>query len=164
MEINNNNGWPIVSQDPDVAPKYVKDHAERRYLPELVRAWKHIEQTSGFKWKSTSYWRKSPSHQHGVALDIAPDIAPSAEDKYAVTHMSDPVLYKREKLIRKLQVAAHSFEPGPYLIGVFIEPDHLHMQVLTPDSSGLGMRIIKWKVPKPVYGDTEQRMRLPLFL
>jgi len=162
MEIKQVGNFPVVSQDPQLPSASKKSYAENNYLPELIRAWHHIEQMTGYRWKSTSYWRQSPSHQHGVSLDIAPDISAASEPYYAVTKGSDPVLYKREKLIRQLQDAAASFEPGPYLIGVFIEPDHLHVQVLDPNEGGSGMRIIKWKVPKPVYSDTYQRMQLPL--
>jgi hypothetical protein len=155
--------WPIVSQHPNVANPTLKKFAHANYLPELIEAWKHIERTSGFRWKSTSYWRKSPSHSKGYALDIAPDIAPSATRHYAVTKMSDPVLYKREKLIRQLQDAAATWKGDDrYTVGVFVEPDHLHIHLLKPDGQGGDMKIVKWKVPKPTYGDTLERMKLPL--
>jgi hypothetical protein len=156
-------GWPVISQDPDVARGAKKVFAERNFLPELIRAWQHIEGVTGYRWKSTSYWRRSPSHRHGVALDIAPDISPDAEKFYAVNNGSDPVLYKREKLLRDLQLAAETFKGGKYQVNVFIEPDHLHMQVMKYTSTDdRPMAIIKWKVPKPIYGDTFRRMKLPI--
>jgi hypothetical protein len=160
--ITNFNGYPIVSQNPEIPTPDVKAYAESHYLPELVRAWKAIEQGTGYRWKSTSYWRRSPTHVHGEALDLAPDIAPSAAKYYAVTHLSDPVLYKRLTLLKKLINVAHNFRPGPYTIGVFIEPDHLHVQVLKKEVFHPGMRIVRWKQEKPVYSDTSSRIKLPL--
>lgn len=155
--------WPVVSQDPEIPSSQLKQYAEAHYLPVLIRAWQAVENETGYKWKSTSYWRKSPSHVTGAALDIAPDVSPRSAKHYAVTNMSDPVLYKREALIRDLQNVAADWRPGPYIVGIFIEPDHLHMQVFrrTPGDDR-GMIIVKWKVPKPVYGDTLTRMKLPL--
>lgn len=155
--------WEVYSQHPDVSPPHEKIYAENNYLPKLVAAWQAIEQGTGYRWKCTSYWRMSPSHSTGAALDIAPDIAPSSEKFYAVNNGSDPVLYKREEMIRDLQRVAADFPIHPdYLVGVFIEPDHLHIQLLQSEEGAGGMRIVKWKVPKPVYGDTESRMRLPM--
>lgn len=156
--------WDVLSQNPDVAPAHEKQYAEKHYLPELVKAWQAIERETGYRWKCTSYWRLSPSHSTGAALDIAPDIASNSTKFYAVNNNSDPVLYKREEMIRDLQrVAADYPVHKDYLIGVFIEPDHLHIQLLHPEEGAGGMRIVKWKVAKPVYGDTESRMRLPMF-
>lgn len=164
MEVVRYGAYEVVSQNPNIAKPNEKFYAEKYYLPELLRAWKHIEQVTGYRWKSTSYWRDSPSHKRGVSLDIAPDISPASEKFYAVTNGSDPVLYKRLRLLRALQQAARTFPIGPFQLGVFIEPDHLHIQVLKRGEGDLGMRIIKWKVPKAVYGDTYERMRLPLIV
>lgn len=152
----------VNSQHPEIAPVAYRHKAMKNYLPELIRAWQHIEQNTGYRWKCTSYWRDSPSHSLGVSMDIAPDFTSTAEPLYSVSQGSDPVLYKREALIRKLQVAAATFEPGPFAIGVFIEPDHLHVQAMDPKEGGPIMRIVKWKIAKPVYHDTYQRMQLPL--
>lgn len=155
--------WEVFSQHPNVAPAHEKAYAEQHYLPALVKAWQAIEQQTGYRWKCTSYWRMSPSHSTGAALDIAPDISPSSEKFYAVNNGSDPVLYKREAMIRDLQAVAQAYpHHKDYLVGVFIEPDHLHIQLLQPEEGAGGMRIVKWKVPKPVYGDTAERMQLPL--
>jgi hypothetical protein len=121
-----------------------------------------IEAESGFAWHATSYWRRSPSHRFGCSLDIAPDIADKSKDFYAVYRRSDPVLYKREELIRILQRAVHKFRDPNFSVGVYIEPDHLHMQVY-PFKDAMGRaRLFKWKVPKLVYPDTLQRMKLPM--
>jgi len=152
-------GLDIVNQIPNVASPKTKAYAERHYLPWLVAAWMHIEATTKYRWRSTSYWRMSPTHQHGEAIDIVPDIAKSSQHLYSVAHNSDPVLYKRTKLIRSLQEAAATFRKGPYLLGVFIEPDHLHIQVLRHDGDRRPMIIVKWKQPKPVYKDTYDRIK-----
>lgn len=153
--------WPIVSQHPQIAPVDERKHAERVYLPLLIRLWQLIESGTGYRWKSTSYWRNSPSHRRGYALDIAPDVAPSAAMAYAVSKRSDPVLYKRTALIRALQrVAQNNALPG-YTAGIFIEPDHLHLH-LFPPTPGPKIRVAKWKVPKESYPDTLERMKLPM--
>ena len=82
----------------------------------------------------------------------------------ATTHGSDPVLYKREWLIRRLQSIKDTNLPSNLsTIGIFIEPDHLHVQVLDPRSTTAQISTIKWEIPKPIYGDTYERMALPLF-
>lgn len=154
--------WPLVSQDASVVNANDKRYIMDNYIPDLVRAWAAIEQTTGYRWKCTSFLRQSETHSLGQAIDIAPDIAPNSEQYYAVTNGSDPVLYKRAKLIRDLQTVAASFPQGKFTIGVFIEPDHLHMQVLAPNAKLGPMRIFKWKIPKPIYKDTYDRMALPL--
>jgi hypothetical protein len=47
-------------------------------------------------------------------------------------------------------------------IGVFIEPDHLHMQVFERNELLTPMRVFKWKDPKECYPDTYERMSLPM--
>lgn len=159
-----NKQWPIVSQHPTVADPSSKAESEREYLPELVNAWRAVEKGTGYRWRSTSYWRMSPSHSRGISLDIAPDISPSDEAQYAVSYGSDPVLYKREKLLRDLQDVCASYTSlnQQYSIGIFVEPDHLHMQVFLRSDLITPMRLYKWKVPKKEYADTLTRMELPL--
>lgn len=154
--------FDIVSQNPNIRSGSTKRFAEEHFLPILVSAWSEIEHATGYRWKSTSYWRDSPSHQHGVSLDLAPDFTPEAAKRYAFARMSDPVLYKRTKLIRRLQRCALDFPDYGVMVGVFIEPDHLHVQLLKPDGKGIHMRIVKWKVPKGIYSDTYERMKLPM--
>lgn len=154
--------WPIVSQHPSIAHQAQKKYAEAHYLPVLVAMWQHIERVTRFRWKSTSYWRKSPSHSSGCALDIAPEITAKSASYYAVTMNSDPVLYKRETLLRLLQKATLSAPDLGYTVGVFIEPDHLHIQLFPYDPRYGNARLIKWKVLKPVYPDSAERMTLPL--
>lgn len=156
--------WPIVSQHPNVAPFAQREYADTHYLPKLVKLWKLIETVTGYRWRSTSYWRRSPSHSSGCAFDIAPDIAQSAAHFYAVTNMSDPVLYKRQQLIRDLQrVCLLAPDFTNVTMGIFIEPDHLHLQILSRTVATQKCRVIKWKVIKPVFPDSESRMALPMF-
>lgn len=164
IKSDNNRQWPIISQHPEVANPSMKAESEREYLPELVHIWKAIEKATGYRWRSTSYWRMSPSHSRGISLDIAPDIAAADVDKYAVTYGSDPVLYKRERLLRDLQEVCASYTSlnDEYSIGIFVEPDHLHMQVFSSSELTTPARLYKWKVAKQDYADTDKRMELPL--
>jgi len=153
--------YEVVSQTRYAINPALRQQAEARYLPVLVKVWRAVELATGHRWMSTSYWRDSPSHQHGIALDIAPDIEESAKPKYAVTKMSDPILYKREPLIRALQtLVSTSFDPE-YHIGIFIEPDHLHIQFIQSDSK-YPTEIIKWGDVKPLYPDSIHRVKLGL--
>jgi hypothetical protein len=162
MYLHKNFGsWVIPSQDPNIAGPTVKAFAEAHYLPVLVKVWKDVERITGYRWKATSYWRRSPSHQHGVSLDIAPDIAPSSEKYYAVSRMSDPVLYKRTKLIRSLQALARSESYAPFSVGLFVEPDHIHIQLIDPQGAPR-VKVLKWKLVKPSYRDSATRSQLPM--
>lgn len=150
----------VINQDPGaITDRLVPGVA----LPILIKAMQNIERYTGHRWKVTSYVRQSPSHKTGYALDIAPDISRSYEHLYAVNLGSDPVLYKRVPMLRALQRYAKSEPNRVYTIGVFIEPDHLHLQLFDADGSP-EIRIFKWKQPKPVYSDTHSRMKLPLIL
>lgn len=151
--------WPVISQNRP-APSLQREYAEKHYLPVLIKAWQIIEAHAGHQWHATSYWRTSPSHERGIALDLAPEIAKASQSKYAYFRNSDPVLYKRETLIRNLQSAIPELKRSlPFGLGIFIEPDHLHIQLMPPEDS---VFIAKWKIPKPLYPDTKERMKLPL--
>lgn len=157
------NSWEIVSQDRSLFPLSVVRNAEKHYLPSLTRLWQAIEAETGYRWRCTSYWRKSPSHKTGSALDIAPDIADIDKPRYAVYKASDPTLYKVRKLLRSLQRVARRGIDSPYNLGIYIEPDHLHLQVMqTPPDEDPRIEVFKWKIPKPVYGDTLSRMKEPM--
>lgn len=153
--------WPVVSQDRESIDPDLVQKMEKQVLPGLIRVWQRIEQATGYRWHSTSYWRKSPSHQYGYALDIAPDIAPGDKNKYAVFQGSDPVLYKREKLMRTLQSLKHEKFFNNWYVGLFVEPDHIHIQLLQKDN-GMPTRVFKWGIVKPLYGDSSKRAQLPL--
>jgi hypothetical protein len=154
-------GWDIVSQHPHINRELIPIPILWQQLDHLLDAAALVERYTGYKWRITSFLRSSPSHQYGVALDIAPDIHPKDLHRYAVTRMSDPVLYKREPLIRALQNLALNSYPTAYSVGIFIEPDHLHIQLFSPNNVP-EYRIFKWKVPKPIYHDTYERMSLPM--
>lgn len=154
----------IPSQAWESIPTPVRDHSLKHYLPVLIDAWIKVERFTGHRWNCTSYFREinAPSHIKGQAIDLAPDISLASSIKYAVTNMSDPVLYKRERLIRQLQTMAGNTKPkGPYDIGLFLEPDHIHMGVFKA-SGPPSFQIFKWGGPKPVYQDTLERLKLPL--
>lgn len=155
--------YAIVSQDP-TALKTNFDSTVISYLPQFIALWRDIERATGHRWKCTSYIRNSPSHRMGHAFDLAPDIAPNSQQYYAVYNNSDPVLYKREKLILDLQkLRSRDYSNGMNKIGIFLEPDHLHVQVLAPNGGGnYPVNIVKWKIAKPIYPDTYQRMELPV--
>lgn len=152
----------VKSQQPDVVSEDLRRQSAVNFLPAFIALWHDIEQATGYRWKCTSYIRDSPSHSLGHSFDLAPDIAANAAAQYAVTRMSDPVLYKRLPLIKALQTL-RTRQYGITPVGIFIEPDHLHLQVL---QKGGGERfptsIVLWPVAKPIYSDTIARMQLPM--
>lgn len=157
----------FISQQPNALKERYRVHSVVTYLPQFFLIWDAIEHATGHAWKCTSYIRDSPSHRRGQAFDLAPDIAPSAEHAYAVNNNSDPVLYKRARLIKQLQTLRNFDASGTNSnsMGIFLEPDHLHIQVLQPFPRGqASTRVIKWQQPKPVYPDTMTRMQLPAYI
>jgi len=154
-------GRKIINQDISAIPANKIPYVRQEYLPILLHVWKIVEDTTKFRWRATSYIRSSPSHRQGIALDIAPDIAPTSKKFYAVTNMSDPVLYKRERLIRLLQKAVRRLPIYKYDVGVFVEPDHLHISLFRRRGKPSN-RLFKWGIYKPVYPDSSRRMKLPL--
>lgn len=152
-------GWPVISQDPELGVGLdVASH-----LDHLLMVASLIEKETGHKWHITSFLRRSPSHSRSVSLDIAPQIDPQDLMQYAVTKGSDPVLYKRAPLIRSLQnVCVRYPQDAKFDCGIFIEPDHLHLQIFHRESINSLCELFKWKQPKPVYSDTIQRMKLPM--
>jgi hypothetical protein len=154
-------GWEIVSQNPE----YWKEFTTLAYLNTLLDVCEAIENATGHKWMITSFLRDSPSHRRSVSIDLAPLISAASSHLYAVTNGSDPVLYKREPLIRSLQDVCRMMPTDmPFDIGIFIEPDHLHVQAFTKENptDPSQVRLYKWKQPKPVYSDTHARMLLPM--
>lgn len=128
----------------------------------LLIAMNTIEEVTGFKWRITSFIRDSPSHMKATSLDIAPDIDEASKHAYAVTHKSDPVLYKRTGLIKKLVSLQMRPQISPGVnVMIFIEPDHLHLNLA---QGQLSFEVIKWGVKKYCYKDTDQRSALPNFL
>lgn len=154
-------GREIVNQDISAISAADLAYVKSEYLPILIKVWKIVEAHTGFRWKSTSYIRESPSHKIGVALDIAPDISPASKHLYAVENLSDPVLYKREPLMRLLQSAVKRIPIFKYDVGLFVEPDHIHIGLFAREGQPSN-RLFKWGTYKPIYPDSAERMKLPL--
>lgn len=156
--------YTFVSQDGSIIKPSDLTRSATAYVPAFIRIWQAIEKTTGYRWKCTSYIRDSFTHKSGQAFDLAPDFAADSFHLYAANRRSDPVLYKREPLVFALQkLKDRSFGGSAFDMGIFIEPDHLHIQVLAPSPSGPPTSVIKWQVAKPVYPDTFQRMEVPVF-
>lgn len=154
--------YQVVSQEPNAITAADLKATCQTYLPMFITLWADIERVTGHRWKCTSYIRRSPSHQRGHAFDLAPDLDPADAHAYAVSQGSDPVLYKRAPLIAALKRLVNC-SYGPVPLGIFIEPDHLHVQVLNPDSGErYPTSVVAWPIPKPIYPDTLERMRLPM--
>lgn len=162
--------YEIISQEPDALRSPDRNVIISLWFPIFMFTWREIERVTGHRWKCTSYIRNSPSHSLGQSMDLAPDIDPSAERQYGVYVNSDPVLYKRAPLIRSLQSLNSDRRVDPFLktglpsnlgIGLFIESDHIHMQVIKKDSSAQTFAIVKWGIAKPLYPDTYDRKELP---
>lgn len=138
----------------------------RGNLPLFEAAISALELATGFKWKVTSLCRQSPSHKRGIAVDIAPDISASSLKYYAVTHLSDPVLYKREKLIRLMQAGLPRYlskiKSYPVTYNYFIEPDHIHLHLSVRRTGDPRYRIVKFGGPKACYRDSVSRSKMPL--
>lgn len=152
-------GWTIISQQPH--PRLSPVHQARSFLDELLDAAAKIEIATGYKWEVTAWIKQSPSHKYGISLDLSPSFTARGKRHYAAFQGSDPVLYKREPLLRALQALCRNYKPLHHDIGIFIEPDHLHVQLFAPDQ-GRKFSVIKWKQPKALYSDTLSRMQLPL--
>jgi hypothetical protein len=162
LERFNIGNYSFLSQQPSILSAAVREIVVPRYLPQFVLIWHDIERATGFRWRCTSYLRDSITHARGQAFDLAPDIAKAARGSYAVFKGSDPVLYKRQPLITKLQRLKYNRYSPNNSIGIFVEPDHLHIQVLSNVDSPYPVTINKWGTAKPVYSDTLERMKLPI--
>lgn len=158
-KIWNYRGWRIISQQPK--PRLSPHHQARSFLDELLDAAAKIEMATGYKWEVTAWIKQSPSHKYGISLDLSPLFTERGKRKYAAFNGSDPVLYKRIPLLRSLQRLAATRQPLHHDIGIFIEPDHLHVQLFAP-TKGRRFSVIQWKQPKPLYADTLSRMQLPV--
>lgn len=156
--------FSLVSQKPSVVTDEDKLFSAKYLLPGFITFWRDLESATGHRWKCTSYLRDSPTHSKAQAIDLAPDIAPNDAHLYGANKRSDPVLYKRLPLIQSLlDLRDNVYLPFNLVLGVFIEPDHLHVQSILPSPRATTPTVIvKWKGPKAVYPDTFQRMELPL--
>lgn len=163
----NQQHYPLVSQYPQALGN-IDPSLAATMKAILVWAWFQLERATGYKWKCTSYLRDSPSHSKGYAIDLAPDFEPAAGMDYAYAKGSDPVLYKRARLIRKLQrlvkLLEREYPTLPFVISYALEPDHIHVSLFQPLNNGREDKfiVVKWGGPKHVYSDTLSRSQLPL--
>lgn len=131
---------------------------ERSYLSRLRGIKTAIESATGYTWRETSHIRLSPSHKDGTSLDLAPMIAENDKPHYGVYRLSDPILHKRPTLIKQLSSVIHSVPTTfPYSIGIFIETDHLHVQIFEKRVKPPFHILCPWGMPKYEYPDTTLR-------
>ena len=160
--------YMFINQDASTISRGDAMQLLKEHLPAFLKFWSSLEHVTGFRWKCTSLIRDSISHHVGQAMDLAPDFSLKGAPQYSGNRDSDPVLYKREGLIRDLQqltTTKFTVRPDTYL-GIYIESDHLHIQIMKRDpgmaEGPIVNRILKWGKMKPVYSDTEARSKLPL--
>lgn len=156
--------YKFLSQNPNVLTSDIRSEVVPFYLPQFLKIWMDIEKVTGHRWRMTSYLRQSPSHKRGHAIDLVPWIASDSRKFYAVYNNSDPVLYKRQPLFTALQKLKNvDYSKNRFNdMGIFVEPDHLHIQVLAFNPQQARTSIVKWGIPKPVYNDTYSRVKLPV--
>jgi len=114
-----------------------------------------IIMVTGLEWRPTSWMRNSPGHITGLSLDIAPVITDANKDSYAVTHMRDPLLNLRKEPFmalfrwqREVNVTGDPRLPTKFDVGIFIESDHLHIQLYTKGVLGNRLDVERFLVPK----------------
>lgn len=132
----------------------------KRRLSALLEINEAVNNATGFDWIVSSYFRDSPSHKKWGALDLAPLVAVRDRPKYAFYAGQDPSLDLRPVLFRRLSRAVKSIRRNfPFDFGIFIENDHLHVQLFErTDASAprIGM-VCKWGKPNPLYLDSAAR-------
>lgn len=153
--------YKVLSQQPYAITEEDRHMSATNYLPAFIAIQHDIEQVTGYRWRNTSYIRISPNHQTGHAFDLAPEFDSESLPHYAVSRGSDPVLYLRPALYRALSRLKFK-RYGPFTIGIFIESDHLHLQILkyTPP---FGVQVVKWGAVKPLYADSIKRSKQNYF-
>lgn len=90
-----------------------------------------IASATNVKWTVTSWFRdKSPSHESGWAIDLAPDFR--TMEGYAARFGYNPMLNRRLELFKLLTDINKSMEDVITNIWVLIaiEPDHLHITIV----------------------------------
>lgn len=141
--------------------------------PLIVNQYRHlqlikamIERACGYAWRETAFIKDSPSHYNGSALDLAPLISSESIPYYSFSKRSDPILHKRPVLRRKLRRVKNQFPSSfPFDVGVFIETDHLHVQLFrrTDSRTTASYRLYSWGRPVDFYEDSANRQRLDDF-
>ena len=116
-----------------------------KFLPILHEAHMTLEHATRHAWDKTSYIRDSPNHSKAWALDVAPKIGLDLRPYYSYFKKSDPVLYKRVELLNRLKTIPASvfaaklrnlLDNKNLSVGYFIEPDHIHIQLLKRKKQG----------------------------
>lgn len=95
----------------------------------LYRVWHAINKATKLDWRETAWIKDSPNHRLGDSLDLAP---PHVKG-YAHTKNSDPVLHKREALLRDLMTLAATWRlknDDHLSVLIAIENNHLHVQII----------------------------------
>jgi len=152
--------WPIPHElIPSVALLNMPDLRSR--IDSLRTVWAAIETCTGFRWRATSFFRdeKKGNHRHLVALDLAPDTLPGVQGTwYSQRRGSDPVLHKRYALIRQLDCVEGQLKARlPYSVGIFVENDHLHVQLFRKAEPYV--KVIAYPKITPWYKDGLMRNR-----
>lgn len=150
-------GYHFLNNDSSAITPYEPTKILSFTVPALLAAWKAIERATGFRWRCTSFIRQSYSHKLGHSLDIVPDMTPQLQELYATSRKSDPILYGRPELFRRLQRLVGTKPPGDYTVVIAVESDHLHVQIQSAAGLPPGYRIWKWAAPKGCYVDTNER-------
>jgi hypothetical protein len=138
-----------------ILPKDTRKEGKKKVLDHIAQ---RVADSTGMLWDETSWIRPSPGHENGDSLDIAPRfLSQQVADKYARAKMSDPVLFKREALLRRLMALAIGRDPvlerHHVLAVIAVENDHLHIQLGVPtDPRDVGIVI-----PMPFGRDLSNR-------
>lgn len=107
-----------------------------------------VSNKTGMRWEATSWIRQSPGHYDGDSLDIAPRfLAERHRSEYSRDKGSDPVLFRREALLRRLMALSSGREPAldkaRLTAVVAVENDHLHIQLGMPsDPRDIGRVVV----------------------
>lgn len=151
-------GLDFVSNDTTAIVPWRREKIIPISMPILASVWQAIQRATGYRWRSTSFIRRSPSHQKGHSLDLVPDMDPELTESYSGTHRSDPILHSRLELIDALLPLTHIKFSNDADVVIAVESDHLHLQVVKIGSQGpFPTNILRWQTLKPVYADTVER-------
>lgn len=138
-----------------ILPKGVKVEGKKKVLDHIAQ---RVANSTGMLWDETSFIRASPGHENGDSLDIAPRfLSEQVANQYSRAKMSDPVLFKREALLRRLMAIAIGRDPvlerHHVLAVIAVENDHLHIQLGVPSDP----RDVGIVIPMPFGRDLSSR-------
>lgn len=116
-------------------------HALLHYVAQM------ITNNTGVEWQETAWIKESPGHVDGSSMDIAPRLyVIGHEANYSGAKGSDPVLFQRPYLLRKLMGLGMGRDPrlaAKHMVAlVAVENDHIHIQLLTPHNKHDWGRIV----------------------